>query len=238
LHDAVAASCVLPAPEIHPANTPFNQHVPSSAELQAWLGTRDQWGRLPAQWNPYYRYVTGGFSGTTDEIIQWTAAKWGIPVDWLRAQYAQESVWFQQGLGDLEDVGPAWYALYPPQARVPGTYEVYETMGLSQIKWVPDGSAGAGTEPLRWESTSFSADYEAATIRFFYDDPGHMRSNWKDLGYQPGQAWNSVAAWFDPYPWGNSGQLAYVPIIQSQLVKQSWTKPYFCTTRANCAGTG
>jgi hypothetical protein len=187
--------------------------------------------------NPYYRYVTGSFRGTTDEIIQWAAAKWGIPANWLRAQYAQESVWFQQQVGDVEDVGPAWYPLYPPQARIPGTYKVYETMGLSQIKWTPDGSAGAGTEPLRWKSTAFAVDYEAATVRFFFDDPGHMRSNWRDPNYRPGQAWNSVAAWFEPYPWGNPGQISYATLVQSQLRKHSWTKPYFCSTTANCAAT-
>ncbi len=238
LSNVAAASCVRRVREIHPENVRFNHYVPSRAELQRWLQTPDHWGRLPAQADPYYRYVNGGFRGTTDEIIQWAAAKWGIPVNWLRAQFAQESVWYQQGVGDDEYVGPAWYELYPPQARIPGTYKVYETMGISQIKWTPDGTAGAGTEPLRWKSTAFAADYEAATVRFFFDDPGQAHSTSADPTYHPGQAWNSVAAWYDPYPWGNATQLWYVGIIQSQLRKHSWTKPFFCTTRANCATAG
>jgi hypothetical protein len=39
--------------------------------------------------------VTGDFTGTTDEIIQWVAAKWGLPDDLLRAQALQESNWYQ-----------------------------------------------------------------------------------------------------------------------------------------------
>ena len=227
LSDLAAARCVIPAREIHPANAPFNRYVPSGAELRAWLATPGQGHQTPVQFNPYYKYVTGDYRGTTDEIIQWAAAKWGIPVNWLRAQYAQESIWYQQALGDLTYVGPAWYELYPPQARLPGTYEVYESMGLSQIKWIPDGSAGAGTEPLRWKSTAFSADYEAATVRFSYDDPGHARSRWGDPSYRPREAWNSIAAWFDPYPWGNPAQLWYVGRIQRQLRNHPWNKPYF-----------
>src|SRR5579884_2247822 len=34
---------------------------------------------------PYARYVTGHFTGTTDEILQWAAYKWGFSPDLLRA---------------------------------------------------------------------------------------------------------------------------------------------------------
>jgi hypothetical protein len=227
LPDRVAAACVSRTPELVPANAPFNRYTPTAAQLHAWLTTQDSWHRTPLAFNPYYAYVTGDFRGTTDEIIQWAAAKWGIPVNWLRAQYAQESVWRQRMLGDLTDVGAAWYDLYPPQARVAGTTEVYETMGISQIKWAPNNSVGAGTEPLRWESTAFAADYQAATVRFYFDDPDRARSRWGDASYRPRQAWNSMAAWFDPYPWGNKLQRWYVHVIGSQLAKHSWTKPYF-----------
>ena len=36
---------------------------------------------------------TGNFTGTTDEIIQWAACKWGFDENTLRAQVAKESYW-------------------------------------------------------------------------------------------------------------------------------------------------
>ena len=87
LSDAQAAALVTGRTENRPDNTTANNHKPSSIELFAFLKESDKYGKLPAQANPYAIYVTGGFVGTTDEIIQWGAAKWGIPADWLRAQY-------------------------------------------------------------------------------------------------------------------------------------------------------
>jgi hypothetical protein len=227
LSDAGAAACVKRAKEIHRANTPFNQYIPTAAQLQAFHSARDAWGRTTTQADPYLKYVTGDYRGTTDEIIQWAAAKWGIPVNWLRAQYAEESIWFQQRVGDKQYVGPSWYDQYPAQARVPGTYDVYESMGLAQIKWTPDGKIGAGTEPLRWESTAFDVDYEAATVRFYYDDPGGVRKRWGDPSYRPGQRWLSIAAWYDPFPWRSSGQKWYVGQVKWRLRVRPWLKPYF-----------
>ena len=44
--------------------------------------------------------IDGNFTGTTDEIIQWAACKWGFDEDTVRAQAVQESYWRQDGLGD------------------------------------------------------------------------------------------------------------------------------------------
>src|SRR5262245_49830347 len=44
--------------------------------------------------------VTGNMTGSTDEIIQWIACKWGIAEDIVRAQVAKESWWHQDTLGD------------------------------------------------------------------------------------------------------------------------------------------
>ncbi len=224
LADDAAASDVVATGENRASNTAANQYVPSSAELQAFRSALDPWGRTPVQANPYNAYVTGDFRGSTDEIIQWAAAKWGIPVDWLRAQYMQESGWCDNKLGDLTTVTPAIYNQYPPQARVPGTNDVYESMGISQVKWIPDGSVGAGTEPLRWQSAGFNVDYQAAIVRFFYDNPGGVRSSWRDPSYQPDQPWNSIAGWYNPYPWGNAGQQSYVQDVQHQLLYRTWTQ--------------
>src|SRR5262245_13843385 len=49
---------------------------------------------------PLFQRVTGNFTGTTDEILQWGACKWGIDEDIVRAQAAKESYWTQTNVGD------------------------------------------------------------------------------------------------------------------------------------------
>ena len=227
LSDQAAAADVAPAAENRPANAAANDYMPTSAQLQAFYGATNSFGQTVVTADPYYAHVTGHFTGTTDEIIQWAAWKWGIPADWLRAQYSVESYWRQSVMGDVASVSPAAYAEYPPQARIPGGTQVNETMGISAIKWIPDGSVGAGTEPLRWESTAFACDYQAASIRYYYDDPDGLRSAWGDSSYFAGNAWDALGGWFEPYPWLNAGQLEYIAKVQAALADRTWAQPGF-----------
>ena len=92
--------------------------------------------------------VDGDFSGTTDEIIQWAACKWGFDEDLLRAVAMTESGWRQSVNGD-----------------------VGHSFGLLQIKV----SVHAGTWPWARNSTAFNLDYALAWRRLMYE--GHM-SHW------------------------------------------------------------
>jgi hypothetical protein len=69
---ACAAAVRRGAGEVRPTNSVQN----------ATAGTRA---------NTTFPRVTGNFTGTTDEILQWTACKWGIDEDIVRAQAAKES---------------------------------------------------------------------------------------------------------------------------------------------------
>jgi hypothetical protein len=207
-----------------------NFYVPSATELNRFRRARTSVGQPVLQFDPYFRFVDGRDGlrrPSTDDLIQWAAHKWGIPEDWLRAEYVRESYWNQFQLGDEASVSPRWYALYPPQSRIPGTRDVYQSLGITQVKWIPDGSVGAGTEPLRWKSTAFNVDYQAATIRFYYDNPSGTRSAWGDRSYAPCQQWNSLGGWFEPYPWGNSGQENYMREVRQHLAASEWRAPRF-----------
>jgi hypothetical protein len=182
------------------------------------------------QFNPYFRYVDGRDGlrkPSTDDLIQWAAQKWGIPEDWLRAEFVQESYWDQFQLGDETEVRSRWYGLYPTQTRVPHSSSVYQSLGITQVKWISDGSVGAGTEPLRWRSTAFNLDYQAATVRFYYDNPQGARSSWGDRTYAPCERWNSIGGWFEPYPWGNGGQQNYIADVRQHLANRDWTVSSF-----------
>jgi hypothetical protein len=212
LSDAAARALVTPRAEIRPANTAANHYLPSAAELAAF--------HAAGSFNPLEKYVTGGFTGTTDEILQWGAHKWGIPEDILRAVAVTESWWKQSGMGDRADGVNA--ALYPAQSRIDAD-SVYQTLGIMQIKWAPDGSLHPGTEPLRWKSTAFNVDYWGATVRYYYDG----LCDWCTSGYGPGQAWESVGAHYNPYPWRNSGMMHYIGTVQGHVADRTWAQPGF-----------
>jgi len=241
LSDIRAAQLVTPVPEDRPDNATrytiggvghvaANDYVPSRSELQRFRRARTSAGQPILEFNSYFGYVDGRDGlrhPSTDDLIQWVAHKWGIPENWLRAEFVQESFWNQFQLGDEAQVSARWYNAYPLQARVPNSRRVYESLGITQEKWIPDGSVGAGTEPLRWESTAFNLDYQAATIRFYYDNPQRERSAWGDRSYTPCQRWDSLGGWYNPYPWGNGGQQGYIREVQGNLAGRAWLAPDF-----------
>ncbi len=84
--------CVA-AGEIRPENAAANTNRGSRANAN----TRGDWSQ--------FSRVDGDFAGTTDEIIQWAACKWGIDEDIARAQVIKESYWYQSANGDN---GESW----------------------------------------------------------------------------------------------------------------------------------
>lgn len=226
------------------ANATPNRYVPTAADLAPLTTEKDVNNNTCVQANPYCANVTGNFvCANTDECIQFAAAKWGIPPDWLRAEYVQESNWYQwlpsstsspltcsscsgQSCGDLTTVGAS--SNYPALSRITGT-SVCQSLGIAQVRWDhPDGNVTIiGSEPARWKSTAFNADMQAARVRFFFDDPNGLRTAWGDGSYVRCQNWNSIGAWFSPYPWGNSGQAGYVTSVQGILSNRTWAQPGF-----------
>jgi hypothetical protein len=136
LSDRTAACLVnLSRFEPRPQNTKANHRVPSTAQLAAFRRVNR---------NPYKSRITGHYVGTTDEIIQWAAWKWGVSADLLRAVAVYESWWKQSIIGD----GGTSY-------------------GIMQLK----KTFNPGFWPLVQRSTAFDVDAYAATLRYYYD--GH-----------------------------------------------------------------
>jgi hypothetical protein len=90
----------------------------------------------------FARRVNGNFTGTTDEIIQWGACKWGLDEDIVRAVAVTESWWRQSTVGDDG-----------------------ESFGLLQIKC----HVHEGTCPGAGESTAFNVDYALAWQRSCFE---------------------------------------------------------------------
>jgi hypothetical protein len=235
LSDKAAAALVTREPETRPDNARRytlsgatypapTVYVPTNAQLESFRSAKTSLGEPVLQFNPYLRYVDGrdGIRNpSTDDLIQWAAHKWGIPENWLRAEYVQESYWSSYQLGDEETVSQALSRQYPPQARASG-HRVYQSLGITQVRWDPQGDFGAGTDPLRWESMAFNVDYQAAMVRFYYDNPSGARTAWGDSTYEPCDKWHSIGAWFSAYPWGNGGQTVYIHKVQANLANSTW----------------
>jgi hypothetical protein len=236
LSDAAAAALVTPERETRPYNAKrytlngqvhaaTNDYVPTTAQLAAFLHSKTSLGQTVTQLNPYLRFVDGRDGmrrPSTDDLIQWAAHKWGIPENWLRAQYVEESYWNSFMLGDDTPVTGAYYPSYPSQARAAGRLNVYQSMGIAQVRWNPDGSVDPGNEPLRWESTAFNIDFQAAMVRFYYDNPRGSRTAWGDSSYKPCEQWASIGGWNSPYPWNNAEQQHYIDEVRQWLHDRQW----------------
>ena len=112
-----------------------------------------------AEFNATYTgRVNGSFIGTTDEILQWGACKWGLDEDIVRARAVTESNWHQQAQGD-----------YTTDAASCGKFgkaaPCYQSYGILQIK----ASVHTGTYPTSEQSTSFNVDYSLAWQRACFE---------------------------------------------------------------------
>jgi hypothetical protein len=200
LSDKRAATLVTHRRETVPGNVQANLYVPTRDQIAAFRAGKNPNGRTRRPLNPLTRYVTGrpGLRRpSTDDLIQWVSHKWRIPTDSIRAVAFVESRWNQAHVGD-------------------GGH----SLGIAQVKWRPDGSVGTGTEPLRRLSTAFNLDFYGASIRYYYDG----RCGWCRGNYGPGQAWNSVGAWYSPSPWSGPDAQDYVQEVQQALQNHSWTR--------------
>jgi len=152
---------------------------------------------------PYAHWVTGHFTGTTDEIIQWAAIKWGFSSDVLRAVAATESWWKMSALGDNGDS----FGLF--QVRRP-----YHCQG-QVCGWFRDDAA-------------FNADYYGAILRSYYDGVESWLNTVSGNGarYRSHDLWGSVGAWFSGR-WRDPGARQYIAKVRAYLRARVWRTPDF-----------
>jgi hypothetical protein len=196
LRDAVAARRVHrsrfePRPENHAAA----HRMPTRAKLRAFRKRSTM---------PYARYVTGHFKGTTDEIIQWAAIKWGFKPDLLRAVGTVESWWRMSFVGDNGDS----FGLF--QVRRP--YHCVEPV-CAQFR----------------DDAAFNADYYGGILRAYYDGKqtwlNDVRSE-NGRAYRRGDVWGSVGAWFSGR-WWNAAARGYVAKVEHALATRVWRSAGF-----------
>ena len=203
LKDRKAAKKVVKTThEVKPQNTPENLTVPTKEEIAYFRAHSDM---------PYAKYVDGRYRGTTDDIIEWAAYKWGLPEDVLRAVAVKETTWDMDYLGDYNAVT-----------------DRYDSFGIFQVRRPYHCCL-----PFMRDSTAFNADYYGGIIRAYFDGEQDWLNNpdvAPDNGrkYRPGDLWGSVGAWYTGRWHTEANDRDYVAPIKEILQARTWeTDPNF-----------
>jgi hypothetical protein len=201
--------------EARPENSAANHRFPSADEL-ARMHSSVRNGGVPTR---FFARVDGNFSGTTDEIIQWGACKWGFDEDLVRAIATDESHWRQADVGDwTTDTS------FCPPGTISGN-GCYQSYGLLQIKH----RSFPGTWPMSRESTAFNVDYKLAYQRACMEGGNEWLR--KDVplpgfpSYPNGSGeqmlWGCVGDWYSG-EWYDAKALTYIQRVREELAKRGW----------------
>jgi autotransporter family porin len=177
-----------------------------------WSSNMNYWSAWVAKRNQ----VTGNFTGTTTEIIQWAACKWGIDEDTIRAVAVQESSWYESWKGDICAGNAAW-----------------ASWGLTQIKsYDCSGAPIWGGYPATSQHTALNVDLYAARLRSCYDGDFYDGGSWLYNGQTVQQIaaakgwdyvfWGCVGSWFSG-SWYDAGAQNYIGLIKNHLANRTWT---------------
>lgn len=212
--DSTCAARVVDAPEIRPQLASRNSVAGHNKNLG---GT-------------YKSRVSGAFTGSTDEILQWVACKWGIDVDLVRAQAAKES-WWTFGMGDWSTNPSACPPAHPPGADGrPG--ECPESYGILQVRWLYHGPpADLNTWPEVETSTAYNADYTYSVWReCFEGDLWWLNTVDRGEEYVAGDAWGCTGVWFSGR-WMTQPALDYMADLRDYYDQKIWTTQPFINFR-------
>jgi hypothetical protein len=227
--DATCAAAVTPTAEIRPVNVTANHTVPAGNGANVTWGTGDDSFAL---WPAERKFVTGQHKGTTDEIFQYYACKWGFPADLLRADAVNESHWHQADVGDLCG-GTGTNGI--------GSYSILQIKNKNCAGAVVDGGY-----PDTQTSTPLGVDFTASQDRACYDGAfkgwlyDHLsvsaditaHESYADpvpLTGDKGQdyvLWGCIGHWYSG-GWWDSGASSYISSIQGYYKSKPWLQAGF-----------
>jgi hypothetical protein len=217
--EAVCAELVKPRPENKAGNLIYNLTVGGQGIAPDFFtpGSGD-----PRANTEIGIRVTGNFTGTTDEILQWAACKWGVDEDLVRAQAAIESWWRQETKGDWT-TDPT---RCPPDHGlgvdgIPG--QCPESWGILQNRYPYEQSAWPGIAL----STAFNADLTYAIWRACFEGYEWWLNHVEQGAvYASGDTWGCVGRWFSGR-WHTDAAELYIDRVQDYLDQRIWETPYF-----------
>jgi hypothetical protein len=200
-------------------NKAANQSVPTEEQI-ALLTPWDEKLGLDPKANTLLQQINGNFVGTTNEILQWGACKWGMDENIVRAETVIESNWHQNHQSDYTN---------DPNYCPPGTWDgkgCYQSYGLLQLKYYYFQS----TWPMSRNDTAFNVEYALGVIRTCFEGwttylndrtplPGYPR-------YHAGDLWGCLGRWYSG-GWYDQGAVDYIQQVKATLANQSWLQASF-----------
>jgi hypothetical protein len=204
--------------------------------------------------------VTGHFTGTTDEIIQWAACKWGISDNVLRAVAVRESSWYQYDVygsgrcvlkyscGDLVATpteatrvfcagisrrGRDYQADYG-QGRCPKTFGLVGVMSYEAPSWGRMRGNQNGTFPYNRNSTAFAVEYLASQLRGCLEGWEYWLDHTGTHTYTAGHLWGCVGAWYAG-DWRSVAANRYAQRVREELSHHSWLAASRARERPPCS---
>jgi autotransporter family porin len=167
--------------------------------------------------------VSGNFTGTTDEILQWAACKWGFADDFVRAMAVHSTRWRQTAIGCWSTTSSDCPAGAATRTTGAGT-ECGGCYGLLQIRWKYHPT----TWPMARDSTAFSADYFLAYLRACFEGwiPHLARNAPAERPYRPDDEWACVGAVFTG-DWYDASALNATAATRGYHETRPWTRPDF-----------
>ncbi|HEV3115380.1 MAG TPA: hypothetical protein VGY99_33275 [Candidatus Binataceae bacterium] len=232
--DQTCAGAIPPTPETKPANGPFNQTMPTAAELAAFYQHPAFGSNPPA--SDFVR-VNGHYVGSTDMILRWAACKWGIDEDVLRAQAWNENKWRQGGPLPSDGGGDKRFSRSEcVQGNFTGLWNFecpnccYQSWGILQTKVYYDW----GTWPMIKDSTAFNADYRGAEQRACMN--GDFTDYFASAEQQPNTyasdiasgdveriLWGCIGMHFSG-EWYTDKSTAYIREVKGYLLTKPWLR--------------
>jgi hypothetical protein len=236
--------------EPRPDNTKRNSVMPDPAAVRAAFAARPRAveGAYDPHWDSWLlRRVDGQFTGTTDEIFQWAACKWGLPDDLLRAIAVRESTWYQRkttlsggcvvdyGCGDLFPVATAASRVYCDAiARFghdyqrddrpgicPKTFSIVGVMSWQDPLWGAWPEQQNGTFPFNRDSTAFAVDYLAGELRGCYEGWELWLRQTGTRDYAAGDLEGCVGAWYSG-DWHSAAADGYIARVRGEQTTRPW----------------
>jgi hypothetical protein len=171
-------------------NAEENQRRPSEEQIEDFRRRSEMVNR---------RDVSGRYRGTTDEILQWAARKWGFDPDLFRAVATVESYWKMSAVGD----GGLSFGIF----QMKRTYHC--------------------CLPLSSKYTAFNADYYGGILRAYYDGrQTWLNDVERGERYRAGDIWGSVGSWYAGR-WRTAEALDYIRLVQRALRDEPWNDRWF-----------
>jgi hypothetical protein len=204
--------------------------------------------------------VNGQFAGTTDEIFQWAACKWGLPDNVLRALAVRESTWYQYetystgrcvvhfSCGDFPSAATSDSATYCnavarfgydyqadySRGVCPKTFGITGVMSWQAPSWGAMTDNQNGAFPFNRNSTAFAVDYVASYLRGCFEGWISWLANTGLVGdYTAGDLWGCVGSWYAG-DWKSPEANGYATRVHDELVNTPWLDPSWPTDKPGC----